>query len=536
MKNYTRIFSFGNMKMRIIFCVVLILVVIPSVVLILRGQKILAQRDASTPTSNLIQEENARPGTLGWRVAKQAGSQIQAYTEEPSINKGGAVHLYVSTSSPSYSVNIYRLGYYQGIGARLVKSILVNTGIYQGYYTGEGSHPIVCPTCITSLTDSEGRETDITDANWKYPDIINFPSDWISGIYYIKLTEGKNGYQWAVPVVLRNDTIKADLIFEDPINTDEAYNYWGGTGLYNDFRHPGIRNGFKSNAYYVSFDRPYIENGGVGNLFYWTYSMLRFIEQNGYDVTYTTNDAVSEGFTNLMNYHGFVIGGHDEYWDYSERQKLELAISKGISLASFSSNVMYWQIRYTTVLGTHKAIICYRYPELDPYYKIKNLQYLTTTTWRESPVHNPEDRVLKAMYASLNTNQLQDFVAENTNSWVYRGTNMKDGDIIKRVVGLEVDTTFPDGSITANDRITIIGASPYIDAHGKHWMARAVLDEPVNGHNIIFDAGSYAWPAALTNFRPVWPSDNNGVVLESSILEQMTNNILQRMVSGSPSS
>lgn len=514
-----------------IVSIVLILAVILGVVLIFREQQMLAQRGSSTP--NPIQVENARPGTSGWKVTRQATSEIQAYTEEPSINKGGAVHLYVSTSSPSYSIDIYRLGYYQGRGARLVKSIPENSGIYQGYYAGIRSDPIDCPTCITSLVDSQGRETDITDANWQFPAIIEFPSDWTSGIYYIKLTESKGGYQWGIPVVLRDDTLQADLIFEDPVNTDEAYNNWGGTGLYNDYRHPGIRNGFPSAAYYVSFDRPYDrDEGDAGNLFYWTYPMLRFLEQNGYDVTYTTNDAVSEGLTNLMNYKGFIVGGHDEYWDYSERQKLEQAISKGMSLASFSANVMYWQIRYTTVPNTnHKAIICYRYPRLDPYRTNKSLQYLTTTLWRGSPVNNPEDSVLKAMYIS-GSDQIQDFVAKDTNSWVYHGTNMKDGDLIRRVVGREVDTTFSDGSITPNDRITIIGESPYIDGYGKHLIAEAVLDEPINRHNIIFDAGSYLWPAALSDFRPSWPVDKDGPVTESPLLEQITNNILQRIVKG----
>jgi hypothetical protein len=532
MKNSPPIFSFHNTKMLTIVSMLLVLAVILVTIFVRQERQEPAHLVASAPY--LIRMENARPGTAGWRVTKQAISQIQAYTEEPSINSGGTIHLYVSTSSPLYSIDIYRLGYYQGIGARLVKSIPVNAGIFQGYYPLSGTaYPVLCKTCITSLADSQGRETDITDANWEYPEPIEFPSDWVSGIYYIKLTESKGGYQWAVPVVLRDDTRKADLIFEDPVNTDQAYNWWGGTGLYDDFRHPGMRNGYKSDAYFVSFARPYGPGYGVGDLFSWTYSMLRFLEQNGYDITYTSNDAVSEGLTNLMNYKGFVAGGHDEYWDYSERQKLEQAISKGKSAAFFSANAIYWQIRYTTVPNTnHKAIICYRYPKLDPYSIDKNLQYLTTTRWRDYPVNDPEDRVLKAMYVSLNEDKLQDFVAKNTNSWVYDGTNMRDGDIIKRVVGLEVDTTFSDGSITSNDKATVIGESPYIDQYGKHRIARAVLDEPLKGNNIIFDASSYVWPDALSDFRVILSKD--GPVPESSVLERITNNILQRIVHGSP--
>ena len=519
--------------MRMIGSTLLVLALILLTMLIVLQLRNPSQQAALT--LNPIQIENAQSGTVAWRVTKQGIGQIQAYTGEPSINKGGYVHLYVSTTSPSYSIDIYRLGYYYGVGARLVESIPPSAGIFQGYYIGNGPDPIQCKTCITSLKDSRGLETDITDANWALTNTIYFPYDWVSGIYYIKLTESKNGYQWATPVVLRDDERKADLIFEDPVNTDQAYNFWGGTGLYDDLRHPGVRNGHPSNAYYVSFARPYIEEHGVGFLFSWTYSMLQFMEKNGYDITYTTNDAISEGLTNLMNYKGFVSEGHDEYWDYSERHRLELAISRGMSAAFFGSNAMYWQIRYTTVPNTnHKAIICYRHPELDPYSTDKSLQYLTTTKWRNYPVNNPEDKVLKAMFVAQNVNKLQDFVAKNTNSWVYFGTNMIDGDIIKRAVGFEIDTTFSDGSITPNDRVTIIGESPFIDQNGKHWIARAVLDEPVKGNNIIFDAGSYVWPDALSNFRVPWPADKAGPVPESPLLERMTNNILQRIVHGTP--
>ena len=62
--------------------------------------------------------------------------------------------------------------------------------------------------------------------------------------------------------------------------------------------------------------------------------------------------------------------------------------------------------------------------------------------------------------------------------------------------------------------------------------ARAVLDELLKRDNIIFDASSYVWPEALSDFRPDWPVDKNGPVLESPLLERMTNNILQRIVHG----
>ena len=134
MRKHDNIFSFfSNTKIRIIVSTLLVLALILLTVLIVLQLRNPSQQTAST--SSTIQIENAKPATVGWEVSKQATSQIQAYTGEPSINKGGYVHLYVSTSSPSYSINIYRLGYYHGVGARLVESISKNVGVYQGYYT-----------------------------------------------------------------------------------------------------------------------------------------------------------------------------------------------------------------------------------------------------------------------------------------------------------------------------------------------------------------------------------------------------------------
>src|SRR5438477_1005429 len=153
MRKHDNIFSFfSNTKIRIIVSTLLVLALILLTVLIVLQLRNPSQQTAST--SSTIQIENAKPATVGWEVSKQATSQIQAYTGEPSINKGGYVHLYVSTSSPSYSIDIYRLGYYYGVGARLVESIPPSAGVFQGYYIGNRPDPIQCKSCITSLKDS----------------------------------------------------------------------------------------------------------------------------------------------------------------------------------------------------------------------------------------------------------------------------------------------------------------------------------------------------------------------------------------------
>jgi len=59
--------------------------------------------------------------------------------------------------------------------------------------------------------------------------------------------------------VVKNDEVKADILFQLPVNTYQAYNYWGGKSLY-DFSSGnelpwGSSEG--KHASKVSFNRPY---------------------------------------------------------------------------------------------------------------------------------------------------------------------------------------------------------------------------------------------------------------------------------------
>ncbi|HSS10876.1 MAG TPA: hypothetical protein VLL25_13385, partial [Acidimicrobiales bacterium] len=72
-------------------------------------------------TSAFIKSENARPGSAGWRLTAPADKgQIEGYADHTSVTAGELVTLYVSTVAPSFHVEAYRMGYYQGQGGRLI--------------------------------------------------------------------------------------------------------------------------------------------------------------------------------------------------------------------------------------------------------------------------------------------------------------------------------------------------------------------------------------------------------------------------------
>ena len=85
-----------------------------------------------------------------------------------------------------------------------------------------------------------------------------------------------------IPFVVRNDASHSDVIYQTSDTTWQAYNTWGGNSLYTG--RPAGR------AYKVSYNRPFATRAGTpsGEDFFMSaeYPMIRFLEANGYDVSY----------------------------------------------------------------------------------------------------------------------------------------------------------------------------------------------------------------------------------------------------------
>src|SRR5437899_13065605 len=97
-------------------------------------------RSASPRHSNLITEENHRPGTREWLLTdtridpetKYRCPWIEGYCSRTSVRAGEAISIHVSTNPPSpFTLDIYRMGYYGGSGGRLMRSYEPFKGVTQ---------------------------------------------------------------------------------------------------------------------------------------------------------------------------------------------------------------------------------------------------------------------------------------------------------------------------------------------------------------------------------------------------------------------
>jgi hypothetical protein len=308
---------------------------------------------------NAIVTENALPGNPNsqWDLnTNPDGSfgdpSILGYATDISVNKGSTINFKIDVNTGTdkvFDIQIYRLGYYQGNGARLISDLGNFTGVAQAACSFDN---------VTGLTDCGNWSI---DASWAVPSTV------VSGLYIAKLTRSAAGGGGSshIAFIVRDDASASALLFKASDATWQAYNGYGGTSLYVG---PGLANNHASK---VSYNRPFLtRNGGGGGgvmedwLFNSEYPMIRFLEHNGYDMSYYTDVDVVRNPSLLLNHKVFMSVGHDEYWSKEERDAVEAARTAGKNLAFFSGNESYWKTRWeNSVDGSNtpmRTMVCYK--------------------------------------------------------------------------------------------------------------------------------------------------------------------------------
>lgn len=489
---------------------------------------------ASIP-GNPTHTENAKIGTTGWQLSNPATNhEIEGYASLTSVNRGQQIQLFVNTVAPTYTIEVFRMGWYNGRGARRLTNPVSQVGRVQ---------PIPTPNSTTGLIE----------CNWTNPYVLAIPynasdpTEWASGVYLAKLTAGGSGKQSYIIFVVRDDARASDYLFQSSVTTFQAYNNWGGKSLY-------AHNSTNSlPAVKVSFNRPYALNvydlaagSGVGAGEFltnvqpsdqtepagWEYNMVRFLEREGYDVTYATNVDTHTDPDLLLPHRGFLSVGHDEYWSWQMRKNVETYRDRGVSLGFFSANTCYWQIRFeaSKISGApNRTIVAYKEKFYnDPYYtdSISSNNYLVTTEFRNSPVNRPEDALIGVMY--LTNPAHGNIVIDDAAHWVCAGTGSKTGNALPGLLGYEVDALQGNAPMgTAR-----VGHSIYTTIPQGHTRYSDMTLYTAASGAKVFATGSIQWSWGL--------DDYNVPRLRSSVLnsaaQQMTRNVLASFVGAQPQS
>jgi hypothetical protein len=322
-------------------------------------------------------------------------------------------------------------------------------------------------------------------------------------------------------------------MYQQPVTTYEAYNNYpnnGKTGksLYEFDSYGANTIAGTPRAVKVSFDRPYADDGsGIGwqSFFQWEINFVRWMEESGYDVTYSTSVDGDLNGGRLLNYRGVLSAGHDEYWSAPMYNAVQNARDSGINLAFFGSNAVYWQIRFesSSTGAPDRVIVCYKDASIDP----TTDPSLVTLNWRTQPQPNrPEQTLIGVMYTNeLQNNVYVPYVVTNSGNWVYGGTGFKDGDSVPGIVGYEADrsfSTYPQPNALSST-YTLLSHSPFIvdgTTNTSDYSNSSIYQAPSGAW--VFGSGTDGWPWALDNY--------GGRNLVDARIQQTTANILNRFI------
>jgi hypothetical protein len=470
--------------------------------------------------SNPIVVENARAGTADWLLDRPATArEIEGYASATSVARGDAIALYVNTRAPAFTLEVFRIGWYQGLGARRVVGPLSIEGRVQ-------PEPVM------------EAETGLVDCAWTDPFELITTDDWTSGVHLARLTASDSGAQSYILFVVRDDDRAADLLFQLSVTTYQAYNHWGGKSLY----HWGSSE--HQRATKISFNRPYAANAqnpaaafgmGAGEFLTnlqphprhygpsnagWDCNMVRWLEREGHDVSYCTNLDTHARPDLLLRHKAFLSIGHDEYWTAPMRDHVQAARDAGVHLGFFSANSAYWQIRLEPSAASGSAdriLVCHKKAKRDPLFDSDRKR--VTDKWRSAEVDRPEEQLIGVMYAGDPVDG--DIVVSDASHWVFDGTWLDNGARLRGLLGYEVDAVQGRGPAG----VQVLATSPWtaMNDASQNGLAHMTLYKAGSGA-LVFATGSIQWAWGLDDFNvPALRSSRR-----SSAAQQITRNVLAR--------
>jgi hypothetical protein len=443
----------------------------------------------SVSRSNPVVAENLRPGTLSWLpqslrfvpdtafgetarwrnwLDSGRSARIEGWVSQQSVKADDSLELFVSMDpAGEFTLDLYRMGFYQGMGARHV----LRAG------------PIRAEAQPEPSPDSER----LIECDWAATYAVSIPPDWLSGVYVGKLTRTDDGSENYVLFVVRDER-EAELIAQASDFTWQAYNGWpddfslysnGGEGLY------------YGTEVAVSFERPYLLTSfpatilSTGRYFGYEFPFAYWLEGRGYDVTYCSNLDTHRGTAAPARAAGFLSIGHDEYWTVEMYDNVRAAIGAGVSVGFFSGNICCSAIGLRPGASGRPERV---FSRVDYFSGIEGL-----SEHYGAPGKAPDEGLLIGAANKMPTCGCGHWVCSAPGHWVFEGTGMAEGDAIPNLCGHEWQ-----GQPADIDGLEIISRGPTYDpTDGPGEYVATVYPGPRG--NIVFNASATWWATGLAN-------------------------------------
>lgn len=467
----------------------------------------------SVVKSNLILDENDKPGTTDWQLTyvknrNFRSETIEGYCSRTSISAGETLDIFISAYPETHvTVDFYRMGYYGGKGGRH----MMKAGPFR-----VGTQPT--PSVF---------EHRLRSCEWERTIALQIPDSWLSGVYLGKLSCLDNRYQSYVVFVVR-DRRDAHIMVQTSDTTWQAYNKWPDEYSLYDSDTPRQPHSTRT---WVSYDRPYGKypqvvdqplSQGSGEFLLWEYPLCYWLESQGYDVTYCSNIDTHADAKGLDRVKCFISVGHDEYWSLEMFNNVKNAVSRGLSAAFLGGNDIMWAIALEDGAArsdgldprTGLTVSGERYKVLRDHNKPHRILYrvarfggvseaeAATGIMGPFDVATPNENTLIGARTMYPFNGSADWIVSKADHWLFDGTGMRNDDRIPGLVGWE-----HHGDPASIPGLEVVAAGTTINGGGAESTYAATV-YPGGQGNWVFNAATIYWAIGL--------SDPPGVVIPYS--------------------
>jgi hypothetical protein len=444
-----------------------------------------------------VTQESALPGDADWEIRNLgAEHEIEGYAGKASVLPGESFPLFVSCAPRWFTVTAYRIGWYQGAGARKLWR--------SGSLRGGAQRPSAVSGATTTVTTDWDPVTEV-------------PTDgWPAGSYLLRL-DADGGAQRYVPVTVRSQETAGRVVLKNCVQTWQAYNQWGGYDLY-----MGPSGAYDDRSLAVSLDRPYNDNGA--NMFL-TYErnaikLAEYLSATaGLPLAYLTSMDIADDPQALRGAAALVSMGHDEYWTPGERASVTAARNAGVNIAFLGANAVFRRTRLSsTAVGGSRLVVCYKTAP-DP--AAASNPALATTNFAGQPHPDPESSLTGTSYEGYPVDA--PYVVTSPSSWVFAGTGVKAGSSFPHLVGVEYDRVNPGYpvprpiEVLSHSPLTLGGAASYGDSAYYTCASGAG----------VFNSGTMRWVEAIYGDQP------HGIDgATPGMVRQVTANVLRAFAGG----
>ncbi len=482
---------------------------------------------ASAASAGVVADENGKAGfAYNWTAGSDGSARFDGvadvYPAQWSIAAGDTVKLKVR-STTTYDLRVFRLGWYGGAGSREVKVV-----------TGQPASPQPYPMADAKFGMAE--------AKWSDSVSIATDSTWLTGLYVARV-EQPSGKQAITFFTVRDDGMatKQPILLVVGLATHAAYNAWpgperGGKSLYgfnSSAAHPSDSIGTLTQSVQVSLDRPFFVGGGIADVGGYEYPYVRWLEKNGYEVAYATDEDLHRDPSIAKGRKVVTFSGHEEYVSWQMFDNVLAARDSGTNFLILSGDTWSWQVRFepgsggprSTIVGYKESWV--RDPMQKEAFSLKSAgkieeakaKYrLVTRGWKNlehDPASGIDERRPGMLFTGVQSSGIirdaagnpkhgglypwADLVVTDPSFWMFEGTGLKAGETIPKVFGYEVDSTL--ASSTEFDKFRQPGQRVF-------GAIKQVDDGKIKGSAAFYRTSGGAEVVAMGAIFTSWALDN----------------------------